>query len=64
MIICSCNVISDHEVRDAASSPEATGSISQVYRDLGRKPRCGHCKRTIKAIVREVCADAERVRAS
>jgi bacterioferritin-associated ferredoxin len=51
MIICSCNVISDHEVRDAASVSEAPERMSDVYRRLGRTPQCGRCKRTIKDIV-------------
>ena len=51
MIICSCNVISDHEVRDAAGAPEAAEHMSEVYRRLGRVPQCGRCKTTIKDIV-------------
>jgi bacterioferritin-associated ferredoxin len=50
MIICSCNVISDHEVRDAASVSEASEPMSEVYMRLGRTPQCGRCKRTIKEI--------------
>jgi len=49
MIVCSCNVISDHEVRTAAAS-NPSGGMSHVYRTLGRKPDCGRCKRTIKEI--------------
>jgi len=52
MIICSCNVISDHEVRDAADRAD-TLCMSQVYRILGRKPECGRCQRTIKETVRK-----------
>jgi bacterioferritin-associated ferredoxin len=52
MIICSCNVISDHEVRDAAASGSDTAEhMSEVYRRLGRIPQCGRCKTTIKDIV-------------
>ena len=29
MIVCSCNVISDHEVRDAASNPTTAGQHVQ-----------------------------------
>jgi len=49
MIVCSCNVISDHEVRSAALS-NPSGGMSHVYRMLGRKPDCGRCQRTIKEI--------------
>jgi len=51
MIICSCNVISDHEVRDAAQAAETAEPMSDVYRRLGRIPQCGRCKTTIKTIV-------------
>jgi bacterioferritin-associated ferredoxin len=51
MIICSCNVISDHEVRDAAQASATAEHMSEVYRRLGRVPQCGRCKTTIKTIV-------------
>jgi bacterioferritin-associated ferredoxin len=53
MIVCSCNVISDHEVRNAASASEAPGRLTEVYRRLGRTPECGRCQRTIKELVVE-----------
>ena len=59
MIVCSCNVISDCEVRDAAAS-NPSGGMSHIYRVLGRKPDCGRCQRTIKEIAR-ACHDAENV---
>ena len=55
MIVCSCNVISDDEVRNATSASEASGRMAQVYRRLGRAPECGRCKRTIKDIVLKTC---------
>ena len=57
MIVCSCNVISDHEVRNAAASHTPT-RMSHVYRVLGRKPNCGLCQRTIKEIA-GACDDAD-----
>jgi bacterioferritin-associated ferredoxin len=53
MIVCSCNVISDDEVQNAASASEEPGRMAQVYRRLGRTPQCGRCKRTIKNLVLE-----------
>ncbi len=52
MIVCSCNVLSDHEVRAAvtASAPRSTG---QVYGCLGCSAQCGRCARTIRAIMDE-----------
>jgi bacterioferritin-associated ferredoxin len=58
MIVCSCNVISDHEVRDVASDPTTSSSMSRIYRKLGRKPHCGRCKRAIHDIVRKTCPAA------
>ncbi|MEI7806804.1 MAG: (2Fe-2S)-binding protein [Hyphomicrobiales bacterium] len=52
MIVCSCNVLSDREVRTAVSSsaPRTTG---QVYGCLGCSAQCGRCARTIRKIMDE-----------
>ena len=55
MIVCSCNVISDHEVREA-SSRAVSGRMSEIYRHLGRTPDCGRCKRTITELARDHAA--------
>jgi len=52
MIICSCNVLSDHQVRDAVASATPTSPV-QVYGCLGCSPRCGRCMRSIKTIMDE-----------
>jgi bacterioferritin-associated ferredoxin len=50
MIICSCNVITDQDVRSVIdlASPRRT---AEVYICLGCNPRCGRCARTIKRIM-------------
>ncbi len=55
MIVCSCNVLSDHEVRTAvtASAPRTTG---QVYGCLGCSAQCGRCARSIRKIMDEALA--------
>jgi bacterioferritin-associated ferredoxin len=55
MIVCSCNVLSDHDVRTvaAAQSPRTTG---QVYGCLGCSAQCGRCARTIRRIMDEALA--------
>jgi bacterioferritin-associated ferredoxin len=62
MIVCSCNVISDHDVRAAMSTADALPRTpGQVYRCLGCSAECGRCARTIKKIVDEAlgaCAKA------
>jgi bacterioferritin-associated ferredoxin len=52
MIVCSCNVLSDHDVR-AALGAGAPRTARQVYGCLGCNPQCGRCVRTIRAIMDE-----------
>ncbi|MFG1422105.1 (2Fe-2S)-binding protein [Roseixanthobacter liquoris] len=54
MIVCSCNVFSDHQVRDALASSGGARSPGEVYRCLGCSPQCGRCARTIRAIMDQV----------
>ncbi|MCK0196434.1 (2Fe-2S)-binding protein [Ancylobacter sp. 6x-1] len=52
MIVCSCNVLSDRQIRDAVAEHEATPrTAGQVYRCLGCSPQCGRCARTIRSII-------------
>ena len=54
MIVCSCNVLSDHDVRNAVSAASGVArSAKQVYGCLGCSAECGRCARTIKAIIDE-----------
>ncbi|MBV9532105.1 MAG: (2Fe-2S)-binding protein [Bradyrhizobium sp.] len=54
MIVCSCNVISDHDVRNAVSGAfDAMRSAKQIYGCLGCSAECGRCARTIKSIIDE-----------
>jgi bacterioferritin-associated ferredoxin len=57
MIVCSCNVISDHEVRSAANTA-ARRSTSHVYGCLGCSAQCGRCARTIRKIMDEALTGA------
>jgi bacterioferritin-associated ferredoxin len=61
MIICSCNVLSDHAVRTAVSGAAAPRTTGQVYGCLGCSPQCGRCATTIRRIMDEAlgaCAAA------
>ncbi len=52
MIVCSCNVISDHDVRSAVSTADdVLRHAKQVYDCLGCSAECGRCARTIKTII-------------
>ena len=54
MIVCSCNVLSDQDVRAAvADSSDALRYAKQVYGCLGCSAECGRCARTIKTIIDE-----------
>ena len=54
MIICSCNVITDHEIRSAVSAADdALRHAKQIYGCLGCSAECGRCARTIKTIIDE-----------
>ena len=52
MIVCSCNVLSDHQVRTAIAEA-APRSAVYVHRCLGCSAQCGRCMRTIKRIMDE-----------
>ena len=62
MIVCSCNVLSDHDVRSAVSGAEdLPRNAKQIYGCLGCSAECGRCARTIKTIIDEAlgaCAKA------
>jgi len=51
MIICSCNVLTDSDVRRVVSI--AAHTVSQVYKGLGYSAQCGRCAHTIKKIVQD-----------
>ena len=53
MIVCSCNVFSDHQVRSAITKTARRPRMSQVYACLGCSAQCGKCARTIKHIMDE-----------
>ena len=57
MIVCSCNVLSDHDMRGAvhAAAPRTTGD---VYGCLGCSAQCGRCAHTIRQIMDEALIGA------
>ena len=62
MIVCSCNVLTDHDVRSAVNGAEdLPRNAKQIYGCLGCSAECGRCARTIKTIIDEAlgaCAKA------
>jgi bacterioferritin-associated ferredoxin len=57
VIVCSCNVISDHQVRSVTAERTVRGT-SEVYRCLGCSAECGRCARTIRRIMDEALGAA------
>ena len=53
MIVCSCNVLSDKQVRSVVETECAPRRVSEVYGCLGCSPQCGRCARTIRDIMRD-----------
>ena len=53
MIVCSCNVLSDQEVRAAMADASAPRTTGQIYGCLGCSAQCGRCARTIRRIMDE-----------
>jgi len=50
MILCSCNVISDRDVRACVKPCGASADKARdVFRHLGCTPKCGRCVRNIQA---------------
>ena len=58
MIVCSCNVLSDGDVRAAVRSDDRVRSTGQVYGCLGCSAQCGRCARTIRRIMDEALEGA------
>jgi bacterioferritin-associated ferredoxin len=58
MIVCSCNVLSDHDVRTALGGGDAPRTTGQIYGCLGCSVQCGRCARTIRSIMDEAIAAA------
>ena len=56
MIVCSCNVFSDHDVRAVVTAEARPRSPGQVYGCLGCSAQCGRCARTIRKIMDEALA--------
>jgi bacterioferritin-associated ferredoxin len=59
MIVCSCNVLSDGDVKACLTpGPDCPRTPAQVYRCLGCSPNCGRCATTIRNIMDKALAAA------
>jgi bacterioferritin-associated ferredoxin len=60
MIVCSCNVFTDRDVRATlAAGQDIPRTTGQVYHCLGCSAQCGRCARTIRRIMDEALSAAE-----
>jgi bacterioferritin-associated ferredoxin len=51
VIVCSCNVLSDSQVRSTIVKANSCVRLKHVYASLCCTAKCGRCVRTIKAIL-------------
>ena len=58
MIVCSCNILTDHDVRVVVHQGANARTTGQVYGRLGCSTQCGRCARTIRRIMDEALAGA------
>jgi len=63
VIVCSCNVLSDSQVRSTIASAKSCARLKHVYAALCCTAKCGRCARTIQAILEAgvVAAEAAHV---
>jgi bacterioferritin-associated ferredoxin len=54
VIVCSCNVLSDAQVRSAIVNQSPHSRMSRVYASLGCRAQCGRCVRTIKVMLEDM----------
>jgi bacterioferritin-associated ferredoxin len=61
MIVCSCNVLTDDDVRAAVqTAADMPRTARQVYGCLGCSAECGRCARTIKTIINDALGACAR----
>jgi bacterioferritin-associated ferredoxin len=56
MIVCSCNVVTDTEIRATLASRECPRTPFEVYECLGCRLNCGRCIATVRTIINEANA--------
>jgi bacterioferritin-associated ferredoxin len=58
MIVCSCNLLTESEIRDALSRPDGPCRVRDVYESCGCAPVCGGCAGAIAKLLEDARADA------
>ncbi len=60
MYICICNGLTDREARSQSNSSFC--SVTEFYRALGIKPKCGKCIPAVREILESATADESEAR--
>jgi bacterioferritin-associated ferredoxin len=53
MIVCSCNVLTDLDIRASIATLDGARRVCDVYASLGCAAKCGGCAATISALISE-----------
>jgi bacterioferritin-associated ferredoxin len=53
MIVCSCNVLTDVDIRASIATLDGPRRVCDVYASLGCAAKCGGCAGTICALISE-----------
>ena len=53
MIVCSCNVLTDDDIRASIATLNGLRRVCDVYASLGCAAECGGCAGTISALITE-----------
>jgi bacterioferritin-associated ferredoxin len=56
MIVCSCNVVTDSEIRATLARGACPPTPFAVYECLGCRLNCGRCIATVRTIINEANA--------
>ena len=57
MIVCSCNLLTEAEIREALEHPEGPRCVRDVYDSCGCAPVCGGCAGAIAKMLEETWAE-------
>jgi bacterioferritin-associated ferredoxin len=57
MIVCSCNVVTDSEIKATLASAACPRTPFAVYKCLGCSLNCGRCIATVRTIINEASAE-------
>ena len=63
MIVCSCNVLSNHDVRHAVNfADNYPRNAKEIFGCLGCSVECGRCARTIRGLIDDALASCDNAR--